>query len=199
MYCYYGLSLVKAQVFYPHEGMDSFYKHTQIGYTSLFLTLPFVIGAIVALLFGNPDPVIIAAFSLMAVICALVALFQYGLTIKVDETHVRWHFGLGAFRNKIALEKILDVEVVENTKAMGYGMRVTDKGTLYNVSGHRAVELRIKTPWKKDKFILLGTDEPEVLRDVLLERIKKSAKMLENEQIDEIRFSEPAEKIKQEK
>ncbi len=179
--------------------MDAVYKHTQVGYTSLFLTLPFVVAAIAVLFFGNQDPVIIAAFSFMAVLCGLIALFQYGLTIKVDETHVRWHFGLGAFGNKIPLEKILDVEVVENTKAMGYGMRVTDKGTLYSVSGHRAVELRIKTSWKKDKFILLGTDEPEVLRDVLLERINKPTKMLENQTVEEIRFAVPAEKIKQEK
>ena len=153
--------------------MEFVYRHTQIGYTALLFTLPLVLGALYVFSLDNPDILAQVVFGLMGIPSALVALFMYGMTVTVDDEYVSWNYGLGAFKKKIALEKIVDVEIIENTLAWGKGMQFTSKGALYHVSGFRAVSLRVKTPWKKDKYILLGSDEPEVLRDVLLAQLSK--------------------------
>lgn len=143
------------------------YCHTQIGYTSLALMLALASGALLGIFVGEPALSTKIVLSMIAVPCILISMFMYGLTIRVDDEHLSWHFGLKSFRKQIKLADITGVEIVDNTNAFGYGMRFTERGTLYNVSGKRAVAVRLKTPWKKDKEILLGTDRPDELQLVL--------------------------------
>ncbi|MFK7846182.1 MAG: hypothetical protein AB8G77_12855 [Rhodothermales bacterium] len=155
------------------------YRHTQIGYTSLALIFPLLLGVLFVLFFGEPALPMKIVFSIITIPCLLISLFLYGLTITVDNQYLSWHFGLKSFSKKIKLENIKGVEVVDDTKAFGYGMRFTQRGTLYNVSGKRAVAIRLETPWKKDKEILLGTDRPDELQLVLQACIDKRRKLLE--------------------
>ncbi len=149
------------------------YCHTQIGYTSLALMLPFTLGALFGIFFGAPPLSTKIIFSFIAIPCLLISIFMYGLTVTVDGEHLSWHFGFKLFRKQIQLADIVGVEIIDDTKGWGYGIRFTKRGTLYNVSGKKAVAVRLKTPWKKDKEILIGTDRPYEMQSVLQAYIDK--------------------------
>ena len=118
---------------------------------------------------------------LAAAVCALMACFLYGMTVSIDDTHIRWNYGLGSFRKQVALEDILDVRIAEHLSMSGLGSRHTAKGMQYAVSFGRGIELEIKTPWKKNTIIVLGSDEPEVLREALITQIRGRVKLLGGE------------------
>lgn len=88
---------------------------------------------------------------------ALVFVAFDGLTIRVTRDEVAWRFGhLGFPRGHLALEQITSVEVTRTRFWDGWGIRRTQRGWLFNVSGYDAVILR-----RRDgKATLLGTDEP---------------------------------------
>ena len=174
----------------PDKSMNSSvkYHHTQIGYTSLAVMLALVIAAALGTFAGLPALSSTIVFSLIAIPCILISMFMYGLTITIDDEHLSWHFGLNSFRKKVSLSDIKGVEVVENTDVFGYGVRYTKRGTLYNVSGKRAVAVRLKTPWKKDKEILLGTDRPEELQLALKACIDKRKMLAEHQETEMLTF-----------
>lgn len=154
------------------------YRRTQIGYTSLLLTLPFILVPFFIWLSGNAEPIMLAAFGIAAGICLFSAMMLYGLTVKVDNEHLAWHLGLGVARNKIKLEDILEVNVIDDFGFAGYGVRWTKRGTLYSVSGHRAIEVKIKTSWKKPRVVLIGTDQPELLRETIIQQVAAKHRLL---------------------
>ena len=81
------------------------------------------------------------------------------LTIEVDETELRHHFGLGFWRKRVPLDEIVDATRTTSTWIEGWGIRLTFRGMLYNVSGTDAVEFRLRS----GRRFRLGTDEPDVL------------------------------------
>ncbi len=175
--------------------MPETYRHTQIGYWSLFLLAPWSVAVLAMLIWGNPAPGMDILFGLIALFCTVLALFLYGMTITVDDTHISWHYGLGSFRKKVALEKILDVRVVEHLNMGGLGSRHTSKGMQYAVSFGSGIELEIKTPWKKNKIVILGSNEPDVLREVLIAKIQSRVKLLGGEMPESLSLEEEPETI----
>ena len=63
----------------------------------------------------------------------------------------------------------------------GLGSRHSSKGMQYAVSFGSGIELEIKTPWKKNKIVILGSNEPDVLREVLHNRIHNRIKLVGGE------------------
>ncbi len=83
------------------------------------------------------------------------------LTIQITDRELRWKFGPGLIRKEVPLHEIERAEVTETTLLQGWGIHYTSRGWLYNVSGFRAVAVKLKG----GKQFLLGTDEPERLCD----------------------------------
>lgn len=81
------------------------------------------------------------------------------LTVTITSTALTAAFTPGWPRKVEQLENIAQTRVVRNPWYYGWGIRLTPHGTLYNVSGLDAVEIRTK----HDKTFRIGTDEPEVL------------------------------------
>jgi len=99
---------------------------------------------------------------------ALVVTFLFNrLNVEVTEQHLIVRFGPGWRVRKIPLEHIESVNVTRYPWYYGYGIRLTPKGTLYNVSGNDAVQLRLRG----GKKVLVGSDEPERLASILAARI----------------------------
>ncbi len=174
---------------------EELYQHTQIGYSALGFLLPWIFAVIFVLIWGNPVPGMDIIFGLVAVVFALIICFLYGMTITIDQTHIRWNYGLGSFRKQVALEDILDVRIVAQLSMGGLGSRHTAKGMQYAVSFGRGIELEIKTPWNKNKIVVLGSDEPEVLREALITQIRGRSELLGSEAPAAIAFDEFPEPV----
>lgn len=138
------------------------YKHTQIGYVTggagalATLAVYYALGVENA---GELGWIGTAA----AGGCALVTVLFSSLTVVVDEEELRFYFGPGFWTRRFPLTNIRGVEVVRNSPLVGWGIRYTGTGWLYNVSGLDAVELDVEG----EGSVRIGTDEPERLEAAL--------------------------------
>jgi hypothetical protein len=99
---------------------------------------------------------------LVPLFLALAVLFS-SLTVEVTKESLRWWFGLGFWRKRVALADIEKVEVTETRFIEGWGIHLTGRGWLYNVSGFGAVLVT----QKDGKRFMLGSDEPDMLAEAL--------------------------------
>ena len=140
------------------------YRHVQIGWAGIIaLGIGFVlmIAAFSAVKRVVFPPTVFAA---VALIFGL-ALATFGkLTTEVDEHEFRASFGLFAWPTKSApLEDIAGVLPTRLSWFSGWGIRITTRGFLFNVSGLGAVIVGLKN----GKQFLIGSDEPEQLADAI--------------------------------
>jgi hypothetical protein len=131
------------------------YEHTQRG-TVLLVT--FLVSVLFLLAFDRLVPA--APGGLLIGILAMCGFLFSSLTIRVTDRALRWHFGPGLIHKEVPLVEIERVEVTETTLLQGWGVHYMSRRWVYNVSGFRAVAVRLKN----GKEFLLGTDEPEKLQ-----------------------------------
>ncbi|MGI9463088.1 MAG: hypothetical protein ACR2OM_04075 [Aestuariivirgaceae bacterium] len=107
------------------------------------------------------------ALVLIALFCGFALAIQFSsLSVEVDETELRWWFGLGLWRKSVRRADIASAQAVRNSWWWGWGIRYYGKGWLYNVSGLDAVEIVLKS----GKHIRIGTDDPQGLADALTDQ-----------------------------
>lgn len=99
------------------------------------------------------------------VLLAGAALFS-SLRIVITDTELCWAFGPGILKKRVALEEIQHAEETTTRFVEGWGIHLTRRGWLYNVSGFGAVAIRLKS----GKRFVLGSDEPRQLAAVLRAR-----------------------------
>ncbi len=151
------------------------YKHTQIGYLMLTITLA------IAALFGwaqmtaRAEPPSIDSgtnflvTAIMVIVVFVLASFT-SLQVTVDERYLHIKFGYGIYRKKFSLHDITSAKTVKNHWYYGWGIRgwLWPKMCIYNVSGFDAVEIQLKN----GKIYRIGTDEPRKLEQAILDSIK---------------------------
>jgi hypothetical protein len=131
------------------------YRHTQIGY----VTLATLGGGVVAAAgLRQLHVATTLLYATGAFILVMSALFS-SLTITVSDAQLESHFTFGFWRKRVPLAEIAGVSITRSTWLEGWGIRVTTRGMLYNVSGTRAVEVELRS----GRRFRLGTDEPEAL------------------------------------
>jgi hypothetical protein len=130
------------------------YRHTQIGYLTLVVMLVAALG-IFGLGARSPLPVTVIVAVLLIISAALFSSF----TVEVSDGELRFHFGPGFWRKRFALTEIASANVTRSSWWEGWGIRITPRGMLYNVSGTDAVEIKLRS----GKCFRIGTDEPEAL------------------------------------
>ena len=135
--------------------MSVIYQHTQIGTTVLAFVIPIIL-ILSFLLFRFSLPVTAAIAPLVGIIIA--ALFAT-LTVRVSETQVKCAFSFGLIRKTFPVSEISRVAIAKNPWYYGWGIRLTPKGWMFNVSGLDAVELELNS----GSYFRIGTDEPEAL------------------------------------
>jgi len=151
------------------------YKHTQIGYLMLIVTL-----AVLALfakahitssaeLPSYNSGTNFAVTAIMALIIFILASFV-SLRVIIDEKYLRIKFGYGIYKKKFLLNDIISVKTAKNRWYYGWGIkrRLWPKMWIYNVSGFDAVEIKLKN----GKIYRIGTDEPKKLEQAILHSIK---------------------------
>ena len=151
------------------------YKHTQMSYLILLVTLAVLILFAWMQITARAEPASVdsgtnlAVTSIMVLILVVLASFST-LTVMIDKKYLRIKFGYGIFRKKFALNEIVSAKTVKNHWWYGWGIRVWfwPKMWIYNVSGFDAVEIQLKN----GKRYRIGTDEPKKLEQTILHAMR---------------------------
>jgi len=150
------------------------YKHTQIGYLMLVVTLAVLVLFAWVHITTAREPVSVnsgnnfATTATMVIVLFILASFS-SLHVSIDETYLKIKFGYGIYQKKIPLTDILSAKTAKNRWWYGWGIRrcLWPKMCIYNVSGFDAVEIQLKT----GKIYRIGTDEPKKLEQAILQSI----------------------------
>jgi hypothetical protein len=150
------------------------YKHTQIGYLMIIVTLAVLVLFAWAQITARAEPPSVdsgANFLITAIM--FLVLFTLSsvttLTVSIDEKYLRVKFGYGIFRKKFLLSEIASAKQVENYWYYGWGIRFWfwPRMCIYNVSGFDAVEIVMKN----GKIYRIGTDVPSELETAIKQTI----------------------------
>jgi len=161
--------------YFYHNTLNMNYKHTQIGYLMISITV-----AVLALftrvnITSTNEPqsvdsgINFAVTSVMILILLILSSFT-SLQVKSDKKYLHIKFGYGIFQKKFSLNDILSAKTVKNHWYYGWGIKVRfwPKMRIYSVSGLDAVEIKMKN----GKTYRIGTDEPKKLEETILHTIK---------------------------
>jgi len=142
------------------------YKHTQIGYLMMVVTLAvLVLFAWVYITASAEPPSVDSGTNFLVTAIMVLILFVLAsfarLTVSIGENYLRIKFGYGIFRKCFVVSEIASVERVKNHWYYGWGIRfwLWPKMWIYNVSGFDAVEITMKN----GKMYRIGTDTPDEL------------------------------------
>ena len=157
-----------------HKQLPS-YKHTQIGYFMLVVTLAVLILFILARISAASEPLSVDSGSnfavsvLMVLVLFILASFA-SLTVWIDDQYLRIKFGYGIFAKQFALSEIVSVRKAKNHWYYGWGIHLwlRPKKWLYTVSGFQAVEITLKN----GNVYLIGTDVPTELETAIKQAIR---------------------------
>jgi hypothetical protein len=150
------------------------YKHTQIGYLMLAVTLAVLVLFAWVYITASAEPPSVdsgpnfAITAIMALILFILASFAT-LNASIDENCLRIKFGYGIFAKKFPLNQIVSVQAVKNHWYYGWGVKVWfwPYMWIFNVSGFDAVEIIMKNR----KIYRIGTDEPEKLETAIKQAV----------------------------
>ncbi len=150
------------------------YKHTQIGYLMLVVTLAVLVFFTRIQVMARAEPpsadsgTNLLATAVMVLILLILVSFC-SLQVHIDEKYIRIKFGYGIYQKKFSLNDIVSAKTVKNRWYYGWGIRGRpwSKMRIYNVSGLDAVEIKLKN----GKTYRIGTNEPKKLEQAILDSI----------------------------
>ena len=152
------------------------YKHTQIGYLMLFVTLAVLVLFAWVYITASAEPASVdsgpnfAITATMALILFILASFAT-LTVSIDENGLRIKFGYGIFAKVFPLKEVAYVQAVRNRWYYGWGVKVWFWPYMwtYTVSGFDAVEIIMRN----GKIYRIGTDAPSELEAAIIRILSK--------------------------
>ncbi len=127
-------------------------------------TILFVIIAHVKQLGSKPIPLLPTI--ILVLFLGFVWLLFYKLQIKIDAKTITATFGIGLLKKQILLDNIDlgSLEIVKPSALAGIGIRITQKGTLWNVKIGKAIYFKTKDT---TKTFFVGTDDAESIINIL--------------------------------
>jgi hypothetical protein len=135
------------------------YKHTQTGYLiiAIFsLTILAMLGLSIQSGFHQMMWIVLTILGLVLAIFARQ-------TVIVTNQWLEFYFNFGVFRKRILLDQVTQAKAVRNPWYYGWGIHLTPRGWLYNVSGRNAVEITMIN----GRHFRIGSDEPDQLAKVI--------------------------------
>jgi hypothetical protein len=136
-----------------------------MGWVGIFLMVALV--AMIPLAVFTPALPPVAVWLVIGVI-ALVCLAFSSQTIEVTDEAVISRFGPGILVKRAPLSDIVKVENMPSHWYDGWGVHLTTRGWLYNVSGFGAVEFTLRDGGR----FRFGTDRPDQLIDAVEQSIR---------------------------
>lgn len=142
------------------------YKHTQISYPMIIITISLLIFFISNYIIALNEPISYDSWAnllvniVMILIVFIVASF-ISLQVSIDDKYLKIKFWYGIYKRSFLLEDIVSVEKVKNHWYCGWGIRICfwPKRIIYNIAWFDAVEIKMKN----GKIYRIGTDESEKL------------------------------------
>jgi hypothetical protein len=104
-----------------------------------------------------------APFLLPAVALGALGWAFSSLTVEVSSDELTWYFGPGIWRKSVARSEIESATPARNKWWWGWGIHLTPRGWLYNVSGLDAVEISLRN----GKMLRIGSDQAPTLAEAL--------------------------------
>ena len=98
----------------------------------------------------------------------VVLLLFHSLTVSIEPEFIRLSYGVGIISRRIGFASIEAVQPAANQWWWGFGIRKIPNGWMWNISGLRSVELKLKN----GRLFRIGTDEPGVLAAIVKEKLK---------------------------
>jgi hypothetical protein len=115
--------------------------------------------------FSPPQPRLV--MEIVVIVLVLSLFLFHSLTVSIDEQYLRLRMGIGLIRIKFLISDIVKAYPVKNKWYSGWGIHLTGKGFLYNVSGFDAVEIVLSS----GAIHRIGTDEPSALTQAINQSI----------------------------
>jgi len=164
------------KIIFSNEGKNFMkYKHTQIGYLMIAVTLAILALFAHAQILARAEPPSVdsgANFLVTAVMVLILFILSSfcSLQVIIDSQYLQIKFGYGIYHKKFLLSDITSAKMVKNKWYYGWGIRggLWSNMIIYNVSGFEAVEIKLKN----GKTYRIGTDEANTLMRVILNQIK---------------------------
>lgn len=151
------------------------YKHTQIGYLMIVVTLAVLALFVWMYITASAEPESVDSGTNFAVTTTMVLILFImssfvSLQVTVDEKYLWIKFGCGIYKKKFLLSDIISAKTVKNHWYYGWGIRLClwPKMWIFNVSGFDAVEIKLKN----GRVYRIGTDEAKKLEQAILSKIK---------------------------
>lgn len=143
------------------------YRHTQRGVViqRAVLVAGMLSSAIIGVgwLLEGASPSLLVAGVALAGLLAAVHWLAGSLTVTVGDSQLRIALGIGVVHRTIPLSAIRDCHRVRNRWWYGWGIRLTPRGWLWNVSGLDAVEVT----YRRGGHFRIGTDDPDRLCEAI--------------------------------
>lgn len=122
---------------------------------------------------NNPLPLI--PFLVSAGLFVFIGSLFYQLTIELNGSVLKLIYGIGLIRITFKIDRLVAVKTIKTPWYWGLGIRITPKGMLYNIQGSKAVKIEYISN-SKSKSVMVGTPEPERLKQVLEGNLKSQIK-----------------------
>jgi hypothetical protein len=126
------------------------------------LTLIVILVAALGIFALGPRSPLPVTLSVAVLLIGFGVLFS-SLTVEISDGELRFHFGPGFWRKRFAIAEVVAADPTRSSWWEGWGIRITPRGMLYNVSGKDAVEIKLRS----GQDFRIGTDEPEALAEAL--------------------------------
>ena len=141
------------------------YRHTQVGYVTIAaLSVACLLAGYRIWHAGTAPHLVVALLVLLACLVTFPTL-----TVEIKDGVLSWWFGLGLIRKDVPIANIIRGALVRVQWYHGWGIHLTARGWLYNVSGFKAVEFQTSD----GSSFQLGSDEPEVMHAAVMTCIMK--------------------------
>lgn len=155
--------------------MTKTYKHTQIGYLMIGVTIAILVLFVRTYITTAAEiPSIDSGNNMLTTATMAIVLFIlvsfWSLHVHIDQKYLRIKFSYGIFKKNFPLDEIVSAKAVQNPRYTGWGIRrrIGHKIWIYNVSGFDAVEIQLKN----GKHYRIGTDEPKKLEQAILHALQ---------------------------
>lgn len=139
------------------------YRHRQESYVATVILVAALAVLAVVMLVSDDDTDVTGVVSAIVALLALLSVVFGRLTVTVDHRAVSAKFGWGWPARRIDLTDVVSVRTVRNRWYHGWGIRWISGGSMYNVAGYDAVELRLHS----GRLFRIGTDEPSALESAI--------------------------------
>lgn len=149
------------------------YKKSQTGWIIIGILVPVILFFFLIYVSqwgDNPLPFI--PFIVLVVIFVIIIALFYKLTIEFDGSVLKLSYGIGLIRIRFKIDKLIETQIIKTPWYYGLGIRITPKGMLYNIQGSKALDIKYISNGKNKK-IMVGSSEPERLKQALDDNFKK--------------------------